>query len=125
MNDWARDGHSAMMENLESLAERYRGDEELRARIDSGDAANALAEIGVAVPPGAEVRVVENTDDVYHVAMPADPSAELSDRALAPVAGGSTADAVPLSSAGTVSTIPSCIGCASTVSTKQGVLPRS
>lgn len=124
MNDWARDGHSAMMENLESLAKRYRGDEELRERIDSGDAADALAEIGVEVPPGAEVRVVENTDAVYHVAMPADPSAELSDWALAPVAGGSTADAVPLSSAGTASTIPSCVGCASTISTKQGVLPR-
>ena len=124
MNDWARDGHSAMMENLESLAERYRGDEELRARIDSGDAAGALAEIGVEVPPGAEVRVVENTDAVYHVAMPADPSAELSDWALAPVAGGSTADAVPLSSVGTASTIPSCVGSASSISTKQGVLPR-
>ena len=123
LKEWG--GHSAMMGDLESLAERYRGDEELRARIDSGDAASALAEIGVEVPPGAEIRVVENTDSVYHVAMPADPSADLSDQALAPVAGGATADAVPLSSAATVSTIPSCIGCASTVSTKQNVLPRS
>lgn len=120
MNDKRWGGHSAMMGNLEWLAERYRGDEELRARIDSGDAANALVEIGVELPPDIEVRVVENTGGVYHVAMPADPSADLSDRALAPVAGGSTVNELPLSSAATASCIPSCIACAGSFSSRTG-----
>lgn len=50
-----------------------------------------LAGEGFPVPPGVEIRIVENTDSVTYVTLPAPPSEELTDDALEAVAGGSTA----------------------------------
>ena len=49
-----------------------------------------LREQGVDVPPGVEVRVVENTDAVVHLTLPRPPAEELSDEQLETVAGGDT-----------------------------------
>ena len=51
--------------------------------------ASIVREYGLEVPPGIELRVVEDTDRVRHVILPPPPSsAELSDSQLEQVAGG-------------------------------------
>jgi nitrile hydratase alpha subunit len=52
------------------------------------DPALALEAEGFDVSPGVDVRVVENTDKVYYLVLPAKPSGELSDEDLENVAGG-------------------------------------
>ena len=51
-----------------------------------------LAEYGMEVPDGMDVKVVENADNCVHITMPAPPSGsvELSDEELSNAAGGST-----------------------------------
>jgi Nitrile hydratase, alpha chain len=86
-------------------------DPSYKARL-LADPASVLAESGVALPPGVEIRAVENTASVVYLALPAKPSEELSDDALEAVAGGSTAG-----SAGTVGTLGSALSCLGTAST--------
>ena len=101
------------------VAERYRDDADFRATV-SGDARDALAGMGLALPEGVEVRVHANTADTMYLVMPPDPNGELSDEALVAVAGG-----------GVVSSIfsASSIGCipftASTVATVGSYKPGS
>lgn len=92
--------------SLEALAERYRGDETLRARVEAGGARSVLQEFGVAIPADVEARVTENTEDVTHIVFPPDPNAALADESLTAVSGGS--GSVEASS---FSTIISCAGC--------------
>lgn len=73
---------------LMRLAERYRKDPALRARLAAGETAEALAEIGVSVPPGVEVCVIADTADTLHVVMPTDPNTDLSDESLGSLAAG-------------------------------------
>jgi hypothetical protein len=57
------------------------------------DPPSALREFGIDVPAGAEIRVVENTEKVRYITLPAKPVAdatELDERELAAVAGGFT-----------------------------------
>lgn len=74
--------------DFEILLQRLSDDPELRARV-CAEPAGVLAEQGVDLPPGIEVRVVENTDAVRHIVVPQDPNAGLPDAALDAVAGGS------------------------------------
>ena len=99
----------------EDFANRYRNDAGLRSRIEGGDVADSLTELGIVLPPGIEARIVANTADTFHIVMPPDPNAELSDEALSMVAGGKSASTA--GSAGTVGTIGSVCGTAGTVST--------
>ena len=69
------------------LAARARGDAGFKRRL-LADPAAALAEQGLQLPPGVEVRAVENTDRVLYLALPPAPSDELSDEQLDAVAGG-------------------------------------
>ena len=96
---------------LQSMANDCRDDPALRARVDA-DPHAVFADRGLPLPPGADVRVVRNTDEVFHLALPPDPNAALSDTMLENVSGGShgLADGVR-NSASTASTIPSCLGC--------------
>ena len=101
---------------FEELAERYRGDPELRARLEAGDAAGEVAELGLALPPGVETRFVANTDEVFHLPLPFDPNETLGDETLGRVAGGSTVGtAASVGSIGTLSTTPSCFGSAGSI----------
>ena len=92
------------------LARRYRDDPELRARIDSGDMADEIARLGVALPGGVEPRIVANSDEVYYLALPPDPNATMGDETLAQVSGGAS-----LGSASSVGTMSS-FGCSTWVS---------
>ena len=92
-------------DSLRRLAARCRADAGLRARIESGD--HAGLELGLEVPAGAELRVVEQTLDRYYLPMPPDPNAAVAESQLEGVAGGST-----ISTAASVATIPSTISTA-------------
>ena len=65
-------------------------DEALKARL-MADPKAVLAEHGMDVPDGMDVKVVENADNCVHITMPAPPSGsmELSDKELSEAAGGS------------------------------------
>ena len=97
---------------LQSIADDCRDDPELQARVDA-DPRSVLAGRGLPLPHGADVRVVRNTEKVFHLAMPPDPNAHLSDTMIEGVAGGGGrrggVDGVR-NSASSASTIPSCLG---------------
>ena len=74
----------ASHESLQQFGARYRADEALRARIESGD----YGELQGMVPAGAEVRVVCQTPEVFYLPMPENPGAAISDQELGSVVGG-------------------------------------
>lgn len=99
-------------QSLHEFAERYRADAAVRERLARGDA----SDVPVEIPPGMEVRVTEQSPDVFYMAMPADPNAAMSDQMLETVTGGIAPGT--LSSAGTSSTagtVPSTLSTASTI----------
>jgi hypothetical protein len=69
------------------LVARAWGDEAFKQRL-LADPAPALAEQGIPIPPGVEVRMHENTASVVHLTLPPAPSDELSDEQLDGVTGG-------------------------------------
>lgn len=88
---------------------------EVQAELDA-DPRAFFARRGVEVPAGAELRVAANTREVFHLVMPSDPNAAVSDRMLSGVAGGSSSHTSGQPGcASTVSTLPSCLGTASSV----------
>lgn len=74
---------------LASLFAACWKDEALKARFLS-DPKTVLAEYGMPVPPGIDVKVVENAGNCVHITMPAPPSRTgvLSDEELSGAAGG-------------------------------------
>ena len=52
------------------------------------DPKGVSAEFGLTVPDGMELRVVENTPEVFYIVLPGKPTDELSDEQLTGVAGG-------------------------------------
>lgn len=63
-------------------------DDKFKNRLLAEPAA-VFQEFGVEVPAGVQLRVVENTDQVVHLTLPAEPrEGELSDDDLENVAGG-------------------------------------
>ena len=81
-----------MTEQKNQLASLFAAcwkDEALKARF-MADPKAVLAEYGMDVPDGMNVKVVENADNCVHITMPAPPtgSMELSDEELSNAAGG-------------------------------------
>lgn len=74
-------------ERLMALSRAYRTDPAFRARCEE-DPRAVLAEEGVDLPPGMEVRFVADAADTVHVAMPVDPNIPLSEEELAMAGGG-------------------------------------
>lgn len=68
---------------------RLHSDSGLRARM-LAEPASVLEEQGISVPPGAELRVVEDSADVCHVILPPSPNATLADSSMEAVAGGAS-----------------------------------
>ena len=68
-------------------------DEALKARFIT-DPKTVLAEHGIPVPDGLDVKVMENAEDSVHITMPAPPRghADLSDEELGKAAGGNSPD---------------------------------
>jgi hypothetical protein len=62
-------------------------DADFKARLRK-DAGAVLKEEGIQVPENMSVKVVENSDTVVHLVLPAHPGAELSFEELDRVAGG-------------------------------------
>jgi hypothetical protein len=99
------------------LVARAWADEAFKARLLS-EPGKTLAEQGIEVPAGVEVRVHENTPTLVHLTLPPAPSEELSDEQLDQVAAGTTAGtAGSLSSVGTVCATLSTVGSAGTAGT--------
>ena len=81
-----------MTEERNQLAELFAAcwkDEALKARF-MNDPKAVLAEYGMNVPDGMDVKVVENSDNTVHITMPMAPGGhhELSDEELSAAAGG-------------------------------------
>jgi hypothetical protein len=70
------------------LIARAWADEGLKKRL-LADPAQVLKENGLEVPPGVQVKVVEDTESLIHLTLPAKPtSGELSEEELSSAAGG-------------------------------------
>ena len=99
---------------LESLADDWRADPALRARAARAPC-EVLSERGLDVPTDRDLRIVENTGEVYHLVLPPDPNDRLADEDLRGVSGGNC-----LGSAGTIASagsLPSTVSSASTAAT--------
>ena len=104
------------LEQYLSLSQDYHTDPKIRALAENDP--NALLEQrGVTVGSDVDVRIVVNTDEVFHVVFPPDPNMELMDEQLGVVAGGKGNCAGSGGTASTVSTFATSLGCASTAST--------
>ena len=85
-----------MTEQKNQLASLFAAcwkDEALKARL-MADPKAVLAEHGLDVPDGMDVKVVENADNCVHITMPATPAGHLtlSDEELSSAAGGCCGD---------------------------------
>ena len=109
--------------SLMAVAREYRDDPDFRARIEA-DPRGMLEARGVLearemepTAEDAEIRLAVNTPEVFHLCLPADPNAVVSDNFLSGVAGGSSASSAgTVGSAGCASTAPSCFGTTSSAS---------
>lgn len=76
-----------------SIVQRCSTDHTFRRRL-LADPVAALKAQGIAVADGVELRILEDTDALRHLVIPARPSAELSDAALDAVTGGTNVSLV-------------------------------
>lgn len=104
---------------LSELSSACRANPELRAELDADPHAFFSAR-GVELPAETAFRVAANTPEVFHLIMPRDPNAAVSDETLAGVSGGlnfgGTSDNYGCASS--AGTIPSTISSASTASSE-------
>ena len=101
---------------FQDLADACRSDEDRLREVEERPK-EILLEHGHDVPEDMDVKVVLNTRDVFHLAMPPDPNQALQDEALMAVAGGGKT-ASTAGSVGCAGTVPST---ASTLSTAGSV----
>lgn len=94
-----------------AFGDDYRADPALRARAEA-DPRGVLAERGVEIPPAVDARIVANTGEAFHLVLPPDPNAALEENVLDAVSAGAVNC---WGSIGTLSTVPSCAGSASTI----------
>ena len=73
---------------MEAVRKAWAEDAEYRERVRENPK-RAFAELGLELPP-VDVRVVENDDEVTHVAFPPNPDADLSGDELTATVGGSS-----------------------------------
>lgn len=81
---------SESLKKWDRLVAQSWADETLKRQLVE-DPATVLEDHGLEVPAGVEIRVVENTDRVHYLTLPAKPaegSGELTDRQMETVAGG-------------------------------------
>jgi hypothetical protein len=96
------------------LVARTWSDEAFKQRLLAAPGPT-LAEQGIPIPPGVEVRMHENTPTVFHLALPPQPGEELSDEQLEAIAGGDCmGSAGSFGTAGTFTGTLSTFACAGT-----------
>ena len=91
-----------MTEQRNQLADLFAAcwkDEALKQRF-MADPKAVLAEHGIPVPAGMDVKVVENADNCVHITLPMKPSGDLSDDQLANAAGGTLSQVAAISQGG-------------------------
>ena len=97
MNREKPDKLAESIEATRQFAERYRADPEVRSRVARGD----VSDLGLELPAGVEVKVVEQSADTYYFTLPPPSLAVLSGEMLEVVSGG-TGYAPDMSHLGTV-----------------------
>jgi hypothetical protein len=81
-------GNSAF---IERVVERATTDDSFRGQLVANPKAAVESELGIAIPAGVTVKVVEETPQEFYIVLPPkETTGELSDEALAGVAGGSS-----------------------------------
>ncbi len=83
----ASEGVQYSARKILSFADAHRKDPDFRSRTDQ-DPVAALAEHDVEVRPDTEVRIAEDSDEVFHFVLPPDWNAGVGDEVLDVVAGG-------------------------------------
>ena len=91
---------------LLSFTDEFRTEPSLRREAVS-DPHSVLARYDIEYPATVDVRIVENTPEVFHLVLPPDPNAALADEDLRIVAGGKSASTA--GSAGTASCVSSTV----------------
>ncbi len=99
---------------LQGIADACRSDEDRLREVEERPK-DVLREHGIDMPVGVDVKVVLNTRDTFHLAMPPDPNQVLQDESLMAVAGGGKTMGT-VGTMATTSTLPSCVGTAGSVS---------
>ncbi len=94
---------------FQNLADACRSDEDRLREVEERPK-DVLREHGIDMPMDVDVKVVLNTRDTFHLAMPPDPNQALQDESLLAVAGGKTAGTA--SSAATIGCVPSTVSTA-------------
>ena len=105
---------------LKKFSAEWHSDEKLRARIEGGDFAPFFEAMDADMPEGIQLRIVADTDQVQHLALPADPTKRLRDSEMQDISGGSSlGSASSVGSAGCFLciTAPSTFGTAGTAGT--------
>ena len=108
-NKFEAELHERYSDTLQSMANDCRDDPELRARVDA-EPRSVFTDRGLPFPEDVDVRIVRNTEDVFHLTMPPDPNIHLADTMLDGIVGGRMGVDGVKNSASTASTIPSCLG---------------
>lgn len=72
---------------LAEIIKKCQENEEFKKRFME-EPRELMQEMGIKVPEGKEIKVLENTDDLIHVVLPAQFQGELCDDDLDGVAGG-------------------------------------
>ena len=98
----------------QGLADACRSDEDRLREVEERPK-DVLREHGIDMPMDVDVKVVLNTRDTFHLAMPPDPNQVLQDEALMAVAGGGKTMGT-VGTIATTSTLPSCVGTAGSMS---------
>jgi len=99
---------------MEKIAQIYHSNTKFRQELES-DPGGTLKKVGMAIPPGVEIRLEVNTPELMHVVLPGDPNKDLMEDALESVSGGSST----LGTAGTASSLPSSLFSAGSASSKR------
>src|SRR5262245_11355114 len=86
-NNMAAKQHADLQQQWSQIVAQAWADEAFKRRL-LADPAAVLQEHGIAVLPGVRARVVEDTDRVIHLTLPAKPSEELTDQQLQQAVGG-------------------------------------
>ena len=97
------------VDSISAILDQCAKDEDSRKDFEMNPR-TVLAKAGFEIPHGIDIEMVSNSEDTYHLVLPSDPNAELSDDMLKEISGGSTKSTVAsiLSTLSTIST--ACAG---------------